>query len=165
MKELSHDQQHTLRAAEGWFELGSTRDAEAELVQLTPSAQDHPAVLELRWQMQARAKQWEACVDIARSITKAVPKEALGWIHLSYALHELKRTQEAWDNLIAIAEKHSKEPTIRYNLACYACQLGDLPEARRWLKKAFALGRKKETKQMALEDPDLKPLWLEIAEL
>ena len=162
MKELSHDQQHTLRAAEGWFELGSPHEAEAELVRLTPSAREHPAVLELRWQMQARAKQWEACVDIARAITKVVPKEALGWIHLSYALHELKRTQEAWDNLIAIEEKHTKEPTIRYNLACYACQLGDLPEARRWLKKAFALGHKKETKQMALEDLDLKPLWPEI---
>lgn len=164
MKDLSENQLHTLRAAEGWFELGSTRDAEAELMGLAPSVQDHPAVLELRWQILARAKQWEASVDIARAITKVAPKEALGWIHLSYALHELKRTQEAWDNLIAIAEEHPKEPTVRYNLACYACQLGNLPEARRWLKKTFALGRKKETKQMALQDVDLEPLWAEIEE-
>jgi len=165
MKELSESEQHSLRAAEGWFELGSAQEAEAELAALTPSVQHHPVALELRWQIQARANKWEACVEIARAISKAAPKEALGWIHLSYALHELKHTQEAWDNLIAIVEEFPKEPTMRYNLACYACQLGDLPGARRWLKRTFALGRKKETKLMALQDLDLKPLWPEISEL
>lgn len=165
MKELSATEQHSLRAAEGWFELGSTREAEAELVGLAPSVRDHPAVLELRWQILARANQWETCVEIARAITQAAPKEALGWIHLSYALHELKRTQEAWDNLIAVVDDFPREPTMRYNLVCYACQLGDLPEARRWLKKTLALGRKMETKQMALQDLDLKPLWPEIEEM
>jgi predicted Zn-dependent protease len=165
MKDFPETDQHCLRAAEGWLELGCVREAEAELEGIAPSVRHHPAVLELRWQIHARAKQWEACVDVARAITQAAPKEPLGWIHLSYALHELKRTQEAWDNLLAIVDDFPKEPTMRYNLACYACQLGDLPEARRWLKKTLALGRKKETKQMALEDLDLKPLWPEIPDL
>lgn len=165
MKELSESDKHSLRAAEGWFELGCAREAESELESLTPSVRHHPIVLELRWQILAGARQWAACVELARAITKAAPKEPLGWIHLSYALHELKRTQEAWDNLIAVIEEFPKEPTMRYNLACYACQMGQLPEARRWLKKTFALGRKKESKQMALGDLDLKPLWPEIAEL
>ena len=133
------------------------------MVGLASSAQDHPAVLELRWQIQARAKQWEACIGIARAITQVAPKDAFGWIQLSYSLHELKRTQEAWDNLIAVADQFPKDLTIRYNLACYACQMGDLPEARRRLQNALALGHKKETKQMAVEDLDQKPLWPEIA--
>jgi predicted Zn-dependent protease len=162
MENLAPADQHHLRAAEGWFELGNAPEAEAELEQLAPALRDHPAVLELRWQIQAQRKQWEECIALARAITQAAPKAASGWIHLSYALHELKRTREAWESLLAVVRDFPREPTMRYNLACYACQMGDLPEARRWLKKAFALGRKKETQQMALRDLDLKPLWPEI---
>lgn len=161
---FSETEVHHLRAAEGWLELGNTREAESELSQLAPGFAKHPAVLELRWQIQAGARRWEHCIETARAITQVAPDVALGWIHLSFALHELKRTRDAWDNLIAVVESFPEEPTMRYNLACYACQLGDLPAARRWLKKAFALGREEETKEMALEDPDLKPLWSEIAE-
>jgi predicted Zn-dependent protease len=153
---------HDLRAAEGWLELGNTVEAEVELQKLSAASKLHPAVAEVRWQIHAKRKEWKPCIEMARTLTRIAPAEPLGWIHLSYALHELKRTQEAWDNLIDVVDDFPKEPTMRYNLACYACQLGDLPEARRWLKKAFALGRKKETKQMALQDPDLQPLWPEI---
>lgn len=165
MVELSPADLHCVRAAEGWFELGNAREAEAELAKLATSTQLHPAVSELRWQIHAQCKQWKDCVVIARAMTKTSPTEPLGWIHLSYALHELKRTQEAWDNLVAIVDDFPKEPTMPYNLACYACQLGDLPEARRWLKKTFAMGLKKEAKRMALEDLDLQPLWSEIPDL
>ena len=165
MQDLSPAELHSIRAAVGWFELGNAREAEAELAKLANPVQLHPAILELRWQILAQQKRWHECEVVARTITRNAPAEPLGWIHLSYALHELKRTQEAWDNLIAIVEDFPKEPTMRYNLACYACQMGDLPAARRWLRKTFALGRKKETQQMALQDHDLQPLWSEIAEL
>ncbi len=48
---------------------------------------------------------------------------------------------------------------MRYNLACYECQLGNLKEAREWLKQAFNLGDAKQMKLAALDDPDLQPLW------
>jgi hypothetical protein len=54
---------------------------------------------------------------------------------------------------------------MRYNLACYACQLGNLKEARQWLEKAFAIGDSKQLKLMALDDPDLEPLWREVGEI
>ena len=165
MQEPSLADLHVIRAAEGWFELGNAREAEAELAKLTTPVQLHPVVSELRWQILAQQKRWQECEVVARAITRNAPAEPLGWIHLSYALHELKRTQEAWDNLIAVVDDFPKEPTMPYNLACYACQMGDLPEARRWLKKTLSLGRKKETRQMALQDHDLKPLWPEIAEM
>ncbi|MHB8519817.1 MAG: hypothetical protein ACYDH9_03570 [Limisphaerales bacterium] len=31
----------------------------------------------------------------------------MGWIHRSYALHQLNRTQEAWDNLLAVVDGHT----------------------------------------------------------
>ena len=84
-----------------------------------------------------------------------------GWIHLSYTLHELHRTQEAWDNLSAVAARFPDNFNIAYNLACYACQLGNLPRARELLGLAIELGGSAETKLMALKDPDLTPLWTE----
>ena len=86
------------------------------------------------------------------------PKVHRVGIHRSFALHELKRTQEACDLLVPAAALFPKEWLIRYNLACYSCQLGDLEEAGKWLSIAFSLGDAKHVKLMALNDPDLKPL-------
>jgi hypothetical protein len=47
----------------------------------------------------------------------------------------------------------------------YTCQLGRKKEAWNWLEKAFdAATDPKPIKTMALDDPDLEPLWLDIAE-
>src|SRR5947199_291248 len=77
-------------------------------------------------------------------------------------INELKRTQEAWDVLFPVAEKFPKNPTVKYNLACYATQLGRLWEAEQWLKLAFKVGDEKELRAMALQDVDLKPIWPKI---
>jgi hypothetical protein len=50
---------------------------------------------------------------------------------------------------------------IRYDLGCYACQLGNHEEAWDWLEDAFDLGDPKQVKLLALYDPDLEPFWLE----
>src|SRR5258708_7092119 len=95
----------------------------------------------------------------AKAITQLAPERSFGSIHLSYALHELGRTMEAWQNLIAVSEKFPKLPVMLYNLACYSCRLGHLEAARKLLDKAIQHGDAKSIKLMALDDPDLKPLW------
>jgi hypothetical protein len=67
--------------------------------------------------------------------------------------------------LLPVVDKFPEEFIIRYNLACYACQLGNLKETRDWLKKASDLADTKQIKLMALKDADLKPLWKEIGEI
>jgi len=67
--------------------------------------------------------------------------------------------------LLPVVDKFPKEHIIRYNLACYACQLGNLKEARDWLKKASDLVGTKQIKLMARKDADLEPLWKEIGEV
>jgi tetratricopeptide (TPR) repeat protein len=94
-----------------------------------------------------------------------VPDEPFGWIHLAYALNELKRTREAWNVLLSIADKFPDQDVIPYNLACYAAQLGRLKEAKQWLELAIEMADSKEVKQVALDDPDLEPLRKEIGEL
>ena len=93
-----------------------------------------------------------------RHTGRKVPCEATGWIDRSFALHELGRTREAHDNLVSVAGRFEKIWTIPYNLACYACQLGNRSEALEWLKKAFAVEDKNRLFKVAMEDSDLEPL-------
>jgi predicted Zn-dependent protease len=159
MNPLEPHDQHHLVAAQGWVELGNDLEANEELEQITPSNRAHPAVLEVRWQIYAKAKKWDAALDIASALAQMVPEEPLGWVHRSYCLHEMKKTEEARDNLLRVVDKFPNDPIMRYNLACYECQLGRVEQAKNWLEKAFKLGGRKRIKLMALEDPDLEPLW------
>lgn len=148
-----------LLAAEGWLELGNPGEARLELDGISQKGRVHPEVLQLRWEICAKLKQWGECVDIGETLTRVDPERVVSWIHHAFALHELKRTQEAWDVLLPAQKRFPKEPTILYNLACYACQLGRLEDARELLEACLALGNRKEWKKQALEDPDLAPLW------
>ncbi len=150
---------HHLSAAIGWLELGNPSEATQDLEKISPALLVHPEVLEVRWQIHAKALQWEKCVEVAREFTEIAPKKSFGWIHLSFALHELKRTQEAHENLVGILEQFPDEWLMRYNLACYSCQLGNLDEAGRWLAGAALKGDAKQIKRMAQDDPDLEPLF------
>jgi len=73
-------------------------------------------------------------------------------------LHELKRTQEAFDQLSPVAETFPQVWTIPYNLACYCAQLARLDECQQWFKKAMAIDEH-TVNRAAIYDPDLKPLW------
>ena len=148
-----------LLAAEGWLELGDGQSANDELDNVTPRFRAHPDVLEIRWEIYAEDSNWIACVDIGKALTQLAPDRAVAWIHHAFALHEMKRTLEAFDVLSPAAPRFPGEPTIPYNLACYTCQLGRRVDSEGWLEKAFALGNAKEIKLQALDDPDLAPLW------
>ncbi len=130
IKQLEPPDSIHLNAAIGWLELGDHLEANEELEQIAPQMRVHPDVLELRWQIYAKEKKWEAYVDIAATVIKLAPERADGWIHRSFALHELKRTQKALDHLLPVADRFSKVWTIPYNLACYCAQLGRLYKAR-----------------------------------
>ena len=147
-----------LKAAEGWLELGDHLEANEELEEIRPRLRVHPDVLQIRWQIYAKERKWEACVDIAAAIIKLAPDRPDAWIHRSFALHELKRTQEAFDNLLLVVDKLPRVWTIPYNLSCYCAQLGRLDECQEWFKKAMAIDEH-TVKRAAIDDPDLKPLW------
>ena len=149
-----------LLAAQGWLDLGDGQSANDELDNITPTFRAHPDVLETRWEIYAADCNWIACVDIGKALTQLAPQRAVAWIHHAFALHEMKRTLEAFDVLSPVARRFPSEPTIPYNLACYTCQLGRRAEAEGWLTKAFALGNAKEIKLQAMDDPDLAPLWV-----
>jgi tetratricopeptide (TPR) repeat protein len=151
-----------VEAAQGWLELGDHLEANEELEKIVPELRSHPHVLTIRCEIYIAAKKWESALDIATALAQLDPDDSFGWIHRSYCLHRLERTLEARDNLLGVVESFPISATIRYNLACYECQLGNLAQAKHWLGKAFALGDPKELKLAALNDPDLEPLWKDI---
>lgn len=171
MKPLQHPDSHHLQAAQGWLELGNHLEADKELDEITPELRAHPDALEVRWQIYAKEKKWEACVDAARAIIKLAPERPDGWIHLAYSLRRAKDggLQAAWEALLPIAKKFPNVSTIPYNLACYAVQMQRLDEARDWLKQAFAIGRKTKCydaiRLMAMDDADLEPLRKDIGKI
>lgn len=157
---------HYFLAATGWMELGNPREALNELEQISPDGKQNPDVLELYWSIYALFKEWDKAMPVTEKLVEVAPQNPSGWINRSYTLHEMKRTKEALELLLPAVEKFPENEIIPYNLACYYCQLGDLSEARRWLKKALNVANNRESiKSMALNDPDLKPLQDEIESL
>ena len=165
MSALQTSDIHHLSAAEGWLELGNAREAQADLDCISDAAQGRLEVLAVRWGILAQFKSWEECVVVAERILELAPEEIFGWIHRSYALHELKRTEAARDRLQPAFRLFPQDETIPYNLACYECQLGNLAAARDWFRRALKLHDRADLKAQALDDPDLKPLWSEIRKL
>lgn len=168
MPNLEPPDNHFLDAATGWLMLGNAEEARREFEQLSQTARNHPEALDFEWRWLAHEKRWEAAVEVAQRLVDQCPRRAEAWIHRSFALHELRRTQEAFDLLLPALKKFPKETTIPYNLACYTSQLGDLPAARQWFQRVLTLGKTSEEKlhrlHSALEDLDLKPLWPELRE-
>lgn len=156
---LKFQDQHLVNAAEGWLELGVPTEAARELRLLSPAALVHFRVLDIRWRIHASSHQWDLALEVARLFISLVPNDPMGWIHQSYTLHELKQTSEALLLLEPLADRFPDTDLIPYNLACYACQLGDLLGAQSWLERAAKKNGFRPLKQMALEDPDLRPLW------
>jgi Flp pilus assembly protein TadD len=157
---------HYLEAALGWLMLGNPPEARAEFEQVAAAYRQHPQTLQVEWRLLADEKRWREALAPAEAHIAVAPADPAGYIHRSYALHELKQTEEALQKLLPAAALFPTESTIPYNLACYSCQLGDLDAARHWLRHAFAIETSDRQRQlrreMALQDVDLQPLWPEL---
>lgn len=158
MKDLQPPDSHLLNAASGWLGLGLPREAAAELEQLSPSARAHPDVLTVEWELLARGGRWPEALEIASRLLAADLNRPTGWINRSYALHELRRTDEAHESLLAAYSRFPEVGVIPYNLACYACQMGRLDEARKWLREAMVRDGREIVIGRARDDHDLLPL-------
>jgi predicted Zn-dependent protease len=111
------DKRH-LEAADGWLGLGNWQEANEELNRISPDIQTHPDVLYVRWHICAKAGQWELAAETARALSQMMPDNPFGIIHFAYALHEMKRTKDAWDALLPMADRFPDNQTVPYNLAC-----------------------------------------------
>lgn len=133
------------------------KEAATELDAVKLSDQLLPVVLDVRIDLHMATKQWDTVLDFAQELVRLAPEEEKGWISHAFALRELERIEEAQAVLLEAEPRHgAKCGVLHYNLACYACLLGNKSEAKRRLTTAFKMD--KAWKQSALEDPDLKTM-------
>lgn len=142
--------------------LGAPHEARRELRRIQSHNRRHADVLEVRWRVYAAVHKWRACLSLAQNLLANEPGKPFGWVHRSFALHEMGRTHEAWQQLLPAVRQFPNDFIIPYNLACYACQLGRLTEAWSWYERARGLAGTGMVEAMAMEDKDLQPLWNKI---
>ena len=163
MQDLPFPDRHLVMAADGWLDLGLPGDALRELERCSPAGRRTRIAANIAWRAHAERRDWPSALAVAERLVSDAPDELGGWLHRSYALHELHRTEEAREALLPAVTRFPKEPILRYNLACYACRMGDLEAARRWLRDVVRLKDVEFLKGLAKDDPDLATLREEIA--
>lgn len=162
MPSISNATARRIRHASGYLGLGMLHEASEELEAIEGEDRLTTPVMAARADLYMETKQWDLLIGVAREISRVDPENEQGWIHHAYALRELNRIEEAKAVLHQAEPLHGKTcGVLHYNLACYACLLGDKTEARRRLGLACKMD--KQWKQHALDDPDLKAMRDEIA--
>lgn len=150
------DLKRTLDAAAGYLTLGLIDEAWEELESLPPELEREHPVLELRCEIYQRRGRWNSARVLAESMAHRFPENPAWWLSWAYALRREQTVEAARGVLWEAAQRHPGVPLIVYNLACYACVLGELDEARRLLAKSIAMDP--AMKKLATTDEDLTPI-------
>ena len=149
--------QRTLKASIGYLELGMLEEAAGELENLPPEDRTSSAVLCVRMEIYRSAKNWTLLEVVARELWERHQDEAVYWNNLAWVVRRKDSIEAAQIILLEALERFPNDAMTTYNLGCYACQLGDMDNAKKFVGDAIKLDSK--YKLMALDDPDLEPLW------
>lgn len=146
-----------LSAACGALELGIPDLATDELEDIPPEFQTLRRVMEMRTMVYENSGSWDLMSETGRFLAEKWPEYPQHWIWVAYAIRRSRSVEEAEVWLKRGMEAHPGEPIIPFNLACYASVSGRIGEAKQLLERAITLDP--NVRVMALDDPDLEPLW------
>jgi tetratricopeptide (TPR) repeat protein len=136
-----------------WYVFGSKYG----LDRIDPFNRAAPEVLALRIAIYYGLKKWELMREIAKRLADFQPDDIQWTISLAYAPRRAISIEAAKEILLNAESKFPKEAVIKYNLACYECQLGNVEAAKNYLKQVFEIDANWRLK--ALDDQDLQLLW------
>jgi tetratricopeptide (TPR) repeat protein len=154
---LESPDQKFFEAACGYAQLGMYLDANEELEKVDPYKRAAPEILALRVAIYRGLEKWELMAAISKRLVEFEPNDVQWTVSFAYAIRRANSIQAAKDILLKAEPKFPKQAVIKYNLACYFCQLGDLQSAKNYLKRAFEIDP--NWRLQGLEDEDLKALW------
>ena len=149
--------QRCLDAAHGYIMLGMFQDAWDELENLPPEFCSDDVVLALRIEVFHGLGKWDSARVLAESLATRSPENPDWWLSWSFALRREQSVDAAQAVLRKAAHIHPTVAMIAYNLACYACLLGKIAEAKELLKRAFDADE--AFKKLAMDDPDLDAIF------
>jgi tetratricopeptide (TPR) repeat protein len=145
-----------LSYAQGYLGLGMLAEAAAELDRIPPIESLSIEVLAIRLAILQEQKNWPALSALAGDVVRRAPGEAAAWVTWAYATRRADSLEAAEKILLEAEQHHPSEPTIQFNLGCYACLRGDLAAARQRVERAVVLDKKFAL--AAATDPDLASL-------
>ena len=151
-----------LLAAEGYIDLGMFRNAEAELRELDPScfALEETQVLQLT--IYAGLHRWKKAHQLASELAQQDPDNPQWAIWSASAACRIQSVEAAKGILLQALVTHPDNANIHYNLSCYETRLHHFRTAQRHLARAIQLDPR--FKLIAMDDADLAPLWIEVAQ-
>jgi len=138
----------------GYMQLGIIEEALIELAMLPDDDQWGKKKRAMRLEIFQQQKKWQEMAEVAHGLRMEFPEDVQWWIADAFATRRSQSIEQAREILLEGLVCHYEDATIRFNLACYACQLGSLGECMDFLKEAVK--RDKRFKVMAMEDEDLK---------
>jgi tetratricopeptide (TPR) repeat protein len=154
------DQQH-LRSACSYIEQGRFQEAQAELKEIDPLCRLLPEILAARIPLYRALEKWDLMAIVAKKLAAWNPEEPAHFVDWAYATSRAESIHLAHAILTQAVGLHPTDPTIQFHLACYEARMGNRDRAKAHLKRATDLDAK--FRLMALEDPDLGPLWTSLA--
>ena len=132
-------------------------DAASELDSVPEELRNHPDVKLARLELYVESNQWERGAVLAEELCESWPDQGIFWIKRAFCLHELQRTQEAREVLLAAPTAIHQDAVYLYNLACYEAQLKNIVRSKELLASCIRVNKKFQ--HDALHDPDLAPIW------
>ncbi len=151
------DVERHLTAAHGYLELGMPIEAADELEEIAPESRTLPEVLTMRYFIYSTTESWEMAEAVAGHMARSNPQSPDWWVNWAYASRRANNIVAAREIMSKAETLHPEVAIIHFNLGCYACQLGEIDEAKWRVGKAITLDR--SFRAVALDDPDLEPLW------
>lgn len=131
-------------------------EAAAELKRIDATHQESLEVLTIRVAILHEQKKWPELAQIAAKLVTRAPSDAAAWVTWAYAVRRCDSLESAERILLNAEQQHPAEPTIQFNLGCYACLRGDIREAKRRVDRAIAL--EPRFMDALATDPDLAAL-------
>ena len=149
--------QRALHAADGYLYLGMKEEALEELDGVEMLEQGDPALLLARVRVLLHMRRWEEAEKLSNRCLQDHPAVEEFTVQRAFALHQMKKGEEAMDVILSAPEWIRRTGIIHYNLACYEARLGSKKMAKRCMDVAIQMNG--AMKRNAKVDPDLQGLY------
>jgi len=153
----SPETQRSLRAADGYLFFGLADEALEEIESAPDPERELPEVLLARNRVLLHLKRWKEVETLAAHGIETHPDRDEFTVQRAFALHKMKKGEEALSVLETAPEWIRRTGILHYNLACYEAQLGDIKTARQCINVAIQMNA--AMRKNAKADPDLRGLW------
>ncbi len=145
-----------LRSAEGYAALGMREEALLDLSRVPTRLREGREYLEAATLVHQHLADWPRTAELAARLLEVDPMNLSAIVSGAYATRRARGIREAQTILRRGERLHPEEAIIKYNLGCYAAQLGEVEEAVRYVQSAIKL--EKAYAELVKTDADLDPV-------